>query len=83
MCEKHGEHSIELDCPPGNPRPNDLIQGVIKGTGLEAEPASTFFGHSWWGFSQIDCEAWDKIQAITKPRITALYHAGRIRFGSW
>lgn len=29
------EKTIELDCPPGGIRPGDLIDGVIKDTGLE------------------------------------------------
>jgi DNA-binding MarR family transcriptional regulator len=26
---------IELDCPPGDPRPGDLTEAAIKNTGLE------------------------------------------------
>jgi len=37
--------TIELDCPPGQPRPGDLIDGVIEGTGLpKKEAKSKFFG---------------------------------------
>jgi hypothetical protein len=39
------EKTIILDCPPGHPRPGDLIAGVIEGTGLELKEAvSKLFG---------------------------------------
>jgi hypothetical protein len=81
---KHGEHSIELDCPPGSPRPGDLIAGVIEGTGLVLkEPVSKLFGEWTWSYQDVSCEDWDKIQPILKERITTLYESGRIRYGSW
>ncbi len=87
-CEAHGEHSIELDCQPGWPRPWHLIDGVLEGTGLstdlnsDAKHPTTFFGHATWIFEST-CEAWDEVQKITKPRIEALYAKGTIRYGSW
>lgn len=84
MCEKHGEHSIELDCPPGNPRPWDLINDVIAGTGLpEQGNNGAFFGASIWMFDDITCDEWDKIQKVIAPRIESLYYNGTIRYGSW
>jgi len=84
MCEKHGEHSIELDCPPGNPRPGDLIDGVIEGTGLpKREDVSRCFGNWKWRYDDISCEEWEKVKPTLKERITELYHAGLIRYGSW
>lgn len=76
--------SIELDCPPGGTRPGDLIDGVLKGTGLKAgEPVAKFFGNWEWQFD-VAREKWEtKIQPIVGPRIEALYHAGTIRYGSW
>ena len=32
---------LELDCPPGSPRPGDLLPGVLEGTGLEKSPEDT------------------------------------------
>jgi hypothetical protein len=76
--------TIELDCAPGAPRPGDLIEGVIAGTGLQVkEPAAMFFGQWTWDYSEVPDEQWAKAQAVTKPRIEALYHAGCIRYGSW
>jgi hypothetical protein len=84
MCEKHGEHSIELDCPPGSPRPGDLIAGVIKDTGLSKKPpVSTCFGNWIWKYDEVNCDQWDKIVPILAERIKSLYNDGSIRYGSW
>lgn len=81
---RHGEHSIELDCPPGSPRPGDLIAQVIAGTGLPLrEDCMRCFGNWKWSYDDVSCEEWDRIQPIIKERITALYNSGRIRYGSW
>lgn len=76
--------TIELDCPPGYPRPGDLIEGVIDSTGLEKrEAVSTFFGNWTYNYSDVPKEVWNKAQPILKERITNLYHNGVIRYGSW
>lgn len=78
------EKTIELDCAPGSPRPGDLIEGVIKDTGLESKaPSSALFGNWTWSYPEVSDERWAEIQKITKPRIVALYHGGTIRYGSW
>lgn len=76
--------TIELDCPPGNPRPGDLIAGVLEGTGLKVEdPVLMLFGEWTWEYD-VPREKWvAEIQPIIKPRIEALYHRGLIRWGSW
>lgn len=75
--------SIELDCPPGSPRPDDLIESVLEGTGLEVkDPVLKFFGCFTWIYDMPD-EEWSKVQSIIKPRIQALYQRGTIRYGSW
>ena len=64
--------TIELDCPPGEPRPWDLIAGVIEGTGLTlpAERPAAWFGLVVWEFP-CDRERWvNEIQPIIKPRHT-------------
>lgn len=77
--------SIELDCPPGCPRPADLINRVIADTGLElpSEPPTTFFGSCEWTFQMPEAEWKERVVPIVRPRIEALYHAGTIRYGSW
>ncbi len=78
------EQSIELDCPPGLPRPGDLIGWVIEGTGLELrESCSRLFGNWKWDYSDVDPEVWLKVKPILQERIEKLYHAGVIRYGSW
>lgn len=76
--------TIEIDCPPGDPRPGDLIADVIAGTGLPAKDAdSKFFGCWSWSYD-IPRDEWEmRIQPIIKPRIEALYERGVIRYGSW
>lgn len=75
--------TIELDCAPGTPRPGQYIGGVLEGTGLTAGEPTTFFGNWCWSFD-VPQEKWEaEIQPIIKPRITALYHSGAIRYGSW
>lgn len=79
-------NTIELDCPPGYPRPGHLIDDVVKGTPLEGkvmDPVSTCFGCWTWEFKDISEDDWRKAQELTKPRITALYQRGVIRYGSW
>lgn len=76
--------TIELDCPPGSPRPGDLIAGVIKGTGLpKRETVSRFFGCWTWDYSDIAPDVWAKAKPTLQKRITALYESGLIRYGSW
>ena len=78
------EKTIELDCAPGNPRPDDLIAGVLKDTGLEVkEPVGKFFGNYRWDYSEVSDDRWKEVQEITRPRIQELYNSGFIRYGSW
>ena len=76
--------TIELDCPPGSPRPGDLIYGVIAGTGLpERHSVSRLMGNWTWDYNDIPIEKWEAIQPTLIERITKLYNSGRIRYGSW
>ncbi len=84
-CDKCSEHSIELDCPPGNPRPSDLIDGVIEGLDLpRIETCVRFFGHFKWDYTDlVDHERWLTIQPTLRARVESLYARGYIRYGSW
>lgn len=78
--------SIELDCPPGNPRPGDLISKIIEGTGLPIrDPIAKVFGNWTWSYTDVPGieELWPKIKPIIKERVSALYNNGIIRYGSW
>jgi len=78
------ERSVELDCPPGSPRPGDLIEGVIAGLGLSSkEPVSKFFGNWKWEYPEVTWERWQEIKPILKERIVKLHERGIIRYGSW
>lgn len=77
------EQSIELDCPPGLPRPGDLIKSVIEGTGLPLrETCSRSFGNWIWDYEDIPPDTWKAAQPTLKERIVALYNKGVIRYGS-
>jgi len=79
MCRQ----TIEIDCPPGDPRPGDLIGDVIKGTGLELrEDTSRLFGWWIWDYSDVPTEKWKQLQCILRKRIRSLYNKGIIRGGS-
>lgn len=81
---KGNVQTIELDCPPGGIRPGDLIDGVIEGTGLPKKKPDAMFMGEWTWVYEMSQEEWEsKIQPVIKPRIEALYYAGRIRWGSW
>lgn len=78
--------TIELDCAPGYPRPDDLLPGVLKDTGVTIDPQATsvrFFGNWEWIVPTSQEEAYAKARDTIKARITALYHSGTIRYGSW
>lgn len=76
--------AIEIDCAPGNPRPDLYIKKIIKDTTLpEREPVSKLFGNWTWDYSDIDSELWSAIKPILQERITELFLQGCIRYGSW
>lgn len=80
-------YSIELDCPPGNPRPEQLINAVLDNTPFELsdfETAPPFFGHQRWTLiNHVKDAQFVAYQDIFKQRITELYESGTIRYGSW
>lgn len=78
------ERSIELDCPPGDPRPGDLIEGVIEGLELPwpKEPNRSF-GNWKWEWPEVDWKRWREIQPVLRKRILKLHKQGTIRYGSW
>lgn len=87
--ERYKRFSIELDCAPGTPRPADLIQGVLAGTGLETkdfDTANPFFGHQTWVL-RAEAGKDETFQAVKekviRKRVESLYFRGVIRYGSW
>ena len=80
--------TISLDCPPGDPRPGDLIGGVVEGLGLPESQTkhdgavSTLFGNWIWKITTTQ-EKHDEVKEVLGDRITKLYNAGLIRYGEW
>jgi hypothetical protein len=73
---------IALDCPPGDPRPEDLIEAVIEGTGLPAREAESPFMGDWtWNYSDMPADVWAKAKPALRRRIFKLYREGKIRYG--
>ena len=78
------EQTIELDCAPGAPRPDSLLPGVLKETGIPVREARTMWFGNWkFDYSDIDPEVWAAANPQIEARVKALYRAGRIRYGSW
>lgn len=78
------EQTIEIGCPPGNPRPGDLLPGVLKDTGIPVkESASRCFGDWGWDYSEISSQVWDAANPIIEKRLSELYNKGVIRYASW
>ena len=78
------KQEIILDCPPGEPRPGDLIEGVIEGTELECRNTVLRCYGMWvWDYSDIPSEHWKKIEPVLGKRINDLYYARIIRGGKW
>jgi hypothetical protein len=76
--------TIEIDCQPGYPRPGDLIEGVIKDTGLPLrDDVSRFFGCWEWNYNDIDPEVWNRAKPILEKRLNKLYDDGLCRYCSW
>lgn len=79
-------YSIDIDCPPGDPRPGDLFPGVLKDTGLtteDFEEGGRFFGNWTWYVRPNKAEQYLKARDTIKAHLTALYNSGVIRYASW
>lgn len=78
------KYTIELDCEPFFPRPGDLLPSVLEGTGLLlGEPVAKLFGNWTWVIPADQTALYEENRDLIKARITALYNAGQIRYGSW
>jgi len=76
------KQEIHLECPPGDPRPGDLIADLIKDTGLPIRPdISRVFGHWTWDYSDIPQDVWQRATPIVIRRMEELYDRGVIRAG--
>lgn len=76
--------TIEIDCPPGSPRPDSYLESVLKDTGIEPVNATAkTFGNWLFDFDHIPMETWNKANPTIKERLISLYNSGFIRYASW
>lgn len=82
--QKHGKHSFGIGCPPGYPRPGDLLITVLANTGLPPkESSSRCFGDWTWDYPEVSCDRWEKAQKLIEQRLKTLYKLGVIRWAEW
>jgi hypothetical protein len=75
---------IEIDCPPGNPRPDVIYRSAIKNTGLiEKQPESKTFGCWTWNYDEVPADQWNTLRKVIGTKLKLYYDAGTIRYGSW
>jgi hypothetical protein len=83
LAKEQEKRLLYIDCPPGGTRPEDLLPGVLEGTGIPIKPdVGRFFGNWTWDYSDVDKETWKKAQPIIHSRLKALYDKGRIRYAN-
>jgi hypothetical protein len=76
------KQEIHLECPPGDPRPADLLPDVIRDTGLPLrESVSRLSGHWAWDYTDIPRELWEAAVPVIEIRIAKLYRKKVIRAG--
>lgn len=87
--DRFQNYSIEIDCPPGFPRPGDLFPAVIANTGLKVEDfdnTGKLFGHWTWVLKEGDPTR-DALYTRNRPlfefRLVQMYEAGYARYVSW
>lgn len=77
------KQEIHLECPPGEPRPGDLIAELIGDTGLPLRhDVSRVFGHWTWEYNDIARTVWEKAVPLIGHRMMELYERNIIRAGS-
>ena len=76
------KQEIHLECPPGDPRPGDLLSELLRDTGIALRDSeSRLFGHWEWDYNDIPREVWEPAVPIIMRRIARLYRDGIIRAG--
>lgn len=78
--------TIELDCSPGGPRPDELLPKALEGTELipnDFEIVSKSFGNWTFELDESKEDLYDTHRDTIKNNIKYLYDKGYIRYGSW
>lgn len=77
---------LVIDCPPGNPRPIDILSGLCIHCSLDQSHfvlKSQFFGEWSWEVEENYLETYKlKIDDIGKY-LKNSYHSGEIRYAEW
>jgi hypothetical protein len=77
------KQEIHLECPPGEPRPSDLLPALLKGTGLPVrEDIGRLYGHWIWDYSDIPQNVWGAAVPVIERRMIRLFNTGIIRAGA-
>lgn len=86
MPELSDEYEIVIDCPPLKPRPNEILEQILKDTELSIDDfvkTSSSFGA--WTFSLVKNK--DSIYINSKKdigeKLTNLYNIGSVRYAHW
>ena len=76
------KQEIHLECPPGDPRPGDLMPELLRGTGIPLRDSeSRLFGHWKWDYNDISREVWEAAVPTIMRRMDCLYRDGIICAG--
>lgn len=76
------KQEIHLECPPGDQRPGDLMQELLRGTGIPLRDSeSRLFGHWEWDYNDISSEVWEAAVPTIMRRMARLHKDGIIRAG--
>ena len=87
--ERFQNFSIEIDCPPGFPRPGDLFPAVLANTGLtvaDFDNTNKLFGHWTWVLKEGNPyrdALFTRNREVFRVRLTEMYEAGYARYVSW
>lgn len=75
---------IIIDCAPGFPRPNHILEIVLNGTGIPVlEKSYSWFGEWGWDYSSIPDKLWDEQISLIEERFNRAYESGWIRYSKW
>ena len=89
--------NIEIGCPPGNPRPNEILMNILSELKknenqeicswaeqyLQTPPEYTII------FGDLNCnliisgKIIEKVQTVFQNKLTEMYDSGIIRYASW
>jgi len=78
--------TIEIDCPPGEPRPDFFMDTIIARSGLNIkcpETSHRCFGEWGWDFSHLDVTTWGVLKATAREYLTEAHNQGLIRYAGW